>query len=117
MRQGHLATTEAHDHSDGVCDLPKEIDDTWGWPPHPHCRHEFVYTGVHVCCCAMCHGDFSWDIRPGKRQRIGGRKYTQGDWAGEYESWDAEYEVAEYNGDLNEESSLIMYHNNKHKPA
>ncbi|MGV9803138.1 hypothetical protein ACWDTP_34295, partial [Mycobacterium sp. NPDC003449] len=43
----------------------------------------FFYTGTHVCCCTLCHGDHVWDIRPGKRQRIEGRRACR-DWQRDY---------------------------------
>lgn len=49
-----------HDHRFGECDLPDsfaESEANWGaGEPVTGCTWEFAYTGVHVCCCAVCHG-------------------------------------------------------------
>ena len=39
-----------------VCDMPSDADAYhWAAWQRPRCYRSFVYTGVHVCCCAMCH--------------------------------------------------------------
>lgn len=86
LAHGDLAWEESHDHADGPCDLtgPEDLD-SYGLVAAlgRRCHRRFVYTGIHVCCCAMCHGDFSWDVRPGKRQRLDGKKACR-DWVREY---------------------------------
>ncbi|WP_396913362.1 hypothetical protein [Mycolicibacterium sp.] len=85
LMHGDLEVEELHDHCDGPCDLPSpEVPDGyWHGPIATKCRRVFVYTGVHVCCCKLCHGDYVWDIRPGKRQRIQSRRMCR-DWQRDY---------------------------------
>lgn len=83
MKQGHLATAEHHDHRDGVCDLPEEIDARWYMRSQTTCHYEFAFTGIHTCCCALCHGDYSWFAK--KRNRMI-RKRECKEWDKEYES-------------------------------
>lgn len=81
MKDGDLAWRESHDHREGPCDLPNEIDaDYWH---NTRCRYEWVFDGTHVCCCPMCHGDWWWDIPPNKRQRLTGKRLCR-DWKREY---------------------------------
>lgn len=85
LAHGDLAWREYHDHADGLCDLTGAEDlDSYGLVSGAgrRCYRAFVYTGIHVCCCAMCHGDW-WSVRPGKRQRLVGKKVCR-DWQREY---------------------------------
>ena len=83
LMRGDLASEEVHDHRDGVCDMPSDADAYhWAAWQRPRCYRSFVYTGVHVCCCAMCHGNGGWDVRPGKRQRLDGKRACR-DWGRE----------------------------------
>ncbi|QSM02388.1 hypothetical protein PROPHIGD86-1_127 [Mycobacterium phage prophi86-1] len=77
LRQGHLMAEEFHDHRMGQCDLPGQIvGDSWH---ATRCRYLFAYTGVHTCCCWMCHGP---DERRKDRSE---RKRAVRDWWREYE--------------------------------
>ncbi|SKM19290.1 Uncharacterised protein [Mycobacteroides abscessus subsp. massiliense] len=77
LRQGHLAAEEFHDHRVGPCDLPGQIvGDSWHTT---RCRYLFAYTGVHTCCCWMCHGP---DER--RKDRVERRRAVR-DWRSEYE--------------------------------
>lgn len=82
--RGDLATEEVHYHIDGPCDLPdRRTEAAWVWPRVTRCYHTFVYTGVHVCCCKHCHGDYCWDIPPGRRQRRTSKELCR-NWEREY---------------------------------
>lgn len=72
ITRGDVASEEIHNHSDGVCDLP--ADGSLAWSRGQRCRREFVYTGTHTCCCHWCHSEDTWEIPPGKRQRIDGKE-------------------------------------------
>lgn len=47
-----------HDHSVSVCDLPENyeehINQVRRWYGSK-CYWDFDYTGIHICCCWMCH--------------------------------------------------------------
>ena len=86
LAHGDLAWEEVHDHTGGPCDLtPPDDLDSYGWCSHGgrRCYRAFVYTGTHVCCCKHCHGDYCWDIPPGRRQRIESKRMCR-DWQREY---------------------------------
>lgn len=83
LMHGDLATEELHNHTEGTCDLPPVEDATAFTYRTTRCRRGFVYTGTHVCCCPVCHGDFGWDVRPGKRQRLESRRMCR-DWQRDY---------------------------------
>lgn len=85
LMHGDLDVEELHDHTEGLCDLPdrNSPEGYWHGLIAPNCRRVFVYTGTHVCCCKLCHGDYGWDVRPGKRQRLDGRRMCR-DWRREY---------------------------------
>ncbi|QRY43201.1 hypothetical protein JVX93_21900 [Mycolicibacterium boenickei] len=86
LAHGDLDWEEVHDHTEGPCDLaPADDMESYGWHAGcgRRCYRTFVYTGTHVCCCKMCHGDYGWDVRPGKRQRINGRRMCR-DWERDY---------------------------------
>lgn len=82
---------EVHDHTKGPCDLAPATDlDSYGWTSLSgrRCYRSFVYTGTHVCCCHLCHSADSYEVRPGKRQRLNGKRAAR-KWEREYdESWD-----------------------------
>jgi hypothetical protein len=83
LKRHDLKTVAEHDHRDGVCNLPDEPGEVLYGPGHEHdCRWEFAYTGIHICCCAMCHGDW-WGVPPGRRQRLEGKKACR-DWQRDY---------------------------------
>ncbi|AON96918.1 hypothetical protein BI081_gp189 [Mycobacterium phage Tonenili] len=89
LAHGDLAWQEVHDHTDGPCDLPRPRDlDSYGWTSSSgrRCYRTFVYTGTHICCCSLCHGDGGWDLRPGKRQRIESKRVVR-DWEDESGHW------------------------------
>jgi len=84
LMRGDLETEELHDHTDGPCDLPdRTMKDAWTRPHKTRCYRVFVYSGVHVCCCRMCHGDYGFDIPPSRRQRINSRRACR-DWQRDY---------------------------------
>lgn len=68
MRRGHIRTEEMHDHSNGVCDLPAEINKDW-WLSCRNCNHHFLYTGKGLCACPMCHEPTSRHIREARERR------------------------------------------------
>lgn len=84
LMHGDLEWVERHDHSDGPCDLTGPEDaDSYGWVvADRRCWRTFVYTGIHVCCCSLCHGEV-WANRPGKRQRLESRRMCR-EWRSEY---------------------------------
>ncbi|MCV7068494.1 hypothetical protein H7H51_27300 [Mycolicibacterium farcinogenes] len=83
LMHGDLATEEQHNHADGTCDLPPIEDANALIYGTTRCQRTFVYTGTRVCCCPMCRGDFGWDLRPGKRQRLESRRKCR--------NWDRDY--------------------------
>jgi hypothetical protein len=89
LMHGDLAVEESHDHSDGPCDLPgPDVAESYGWwPSQARCRRSFVYTGIHTCCCSLCHSSGGSETRPQKKRRMEGRRACR-DWEREYdESW------------------------------
>lgn len=83
LMRGDLASEEVHDHCEGPCDLPAhDVVDSWVRPHKTTCHRTFTYTGVHVCCCKFCHGDF-WSVAPGRRQRLDGKRACR-EWESEY---------------------------------
>lgn len=83
LMRGDLHTEELHDHCDGPCDMPDRDDKRgWGYQNKTRCCRVFSYTGVHVCCCRYCHGDF-WSVSPSRRRRIDGKRACR-DWQREY---------------------------------
>lgn len=84
LMHGDLAIEEQHNHTDGICDLPPiEQPTAFVHSNTTQCQRAFVYTGTNVCCCPMCHGNFGWDVRPGKRQRLESRRMCR-DWERDY---------------------------------
>lgn len=81
MMQGHLATSEFHDHRDGPCDLPPQVE-LDEWMRTGRCRHEFRYTGIRTCGPSCC-GDPS--DSPSRRQRSAGKRAVSS-WQEEYDS-------------------------------
>ena len=85
LAHGDLDWREIHDHTTGPCDLGP-VDDVesyrWTAASGQRCWRNFVYTGTRVCCCKACRDD-SWDLRPGKRQRLADKRACQ-DWVNEY---------------------------------
>lgn len=85
LMHGDLSVEELHDHSEGPCDLPAPNvpESYWYGPSTSKCRRTFVYTGTHTCCCHLCHSCDEYMVRPGKRQRLDGKKACR-DWRNEY---------------------------------
>jgi hypothetical protein len=54
LAHGDLQVIQAHDHRDGRCDLPADVDAHW-WARGRVCNYEFHFTGTMTCCCPMCH--------------------------------------------------------------
>lgn len=84
LMHGDLEWEELHDHTDGVCDLPPIEDGAAFIYGTSQCRRVFVYTGTHVCCCHWCHSCDEFMVRPGKRQRLDGKRVCR-DWRRDYE--------------------------------
>lgn len=83
LKQGHLKSVEIHHHHDGVCDMPSEEEACRkDWMAFGRqCHRSFVYTGIHTCCCSMCHRDGGWF--PKKRERLAHKR--------ECREWDKDY--------------------------
>lgn len=83
LAHGDLAWKESHDHTDGLCDLPPVENTDSYWKHDTSCYRTFVYTGIHACCCHRCHSSDEYMLRPGKRQRLKGKRIVR-DWEKEY---------------------------------
>ena len=83
LMRGDLASQEFHNHADGVCDLPPVDHATaWDWSAST-CHRSFVYTGIHTCCCKLCHSSDEYMTRPQKRRRMEGKRLCR-NWEQEY---------------------------------
>jgi len=85
LKDGDLRAVEFHNHDDGVCDLPDEIDaDYW----RTRCHYSFAYTGIGTCGCWMCRSyDWPLDNRQANRKlrrqrRAQNRHLTKGNYFG-----------------------------------
>ncbi|WP_454296557.1 hypothetical protein [Salana multivorans] len=55
VSRGDVSFIEAHDHRDGVCDLPAPLSsDAWIYGSGC-CHWEWHYDGHGICPCWMCH--------------------------------------------------------------
>ncbi|MCA4132659.1 hypothetical protein [Arthrobacter sp. M4] len=74
---GTLRRVAVHDHRDGICDLPANVQEdrrqvvtNGGFLPNRSCHWEFQYTGSKTCCCSVCHdGDGLRHERRAERHR------------------------------------------------
>jgi hypothetical protein len=84
LAHGDLKAVEAHDHTDGCCDLPDPYDRFAFGRLTTQCRRQFVYTGTETCCCRMCHSsDYPDRTEPQRRrrERRRARRQLRCDWA------------------------------------
>lgn len=56
VARGDVARREAHEHADGMCDLPDSYDPDALWQGRGHCHWEWIFAGHYFCSCEMCHG-------------------------------------------------------------
>jgi hypothetical protein len=57
---GTLRRVAVHNHSDGVCDLPRTLGEDLAvhavpGPDGASCHWALHDTGTKVCCCSLCH--------------------------------------------------------------
>ncbi|KMV14515.1 hypothetical protein ACT17_29925 [Mycolicibacterium conceptionense] len=76
-----VAVRAVHRCAGRECDLP-DLDPSWSIVRIGRCSHEFVYTGVSVCSCWMCHSHHRPEVRraavrAGLRGRV--REWNAGD--------------------------------------
>ncbi|PBC41164.1 hypothetical protein CJ178_05780 [Rhodococcus sp. ACPA4] len=50
-----LGVEPAHDHRDGICDLPPTPSSDWSPRSPGTCYWTFAYTGIRICSCSLCY--------------------------------------------------------------